>query len=250
MFDRFWAAVKGAPAGDTRRGSASAFGLWLVMGLAALAVSGCSTRSKELNYNTTGFVQPDVRKALDVSKDYRVGAGDVLSVSVYNVPEFTGEYSVDGLGRLRMPLVGDIMAQGMTADEVDAEVTTRLASTYLRNPDVRIWVKEAAARRITVDGSVGQPGMYAITGDMTLVQSIALARGVSAEANPRRIVIFRNVNGARMAAGFDLVDIRKGKMPDPQVYQDDVIVVDGTKTRTIVRDALTAIPILGLFARF
>ena len=89
--------------------------------------------------------------------------------------------------------------------------------------------------------------MYPVNGPMTLVQAIALARGTDDAANPRRVAIFRQIDGKRMAAAFDLTSIRRGQMEDPQVYSGDIIVVDGSNVRAIQREVLTALPILGMF---
>jgi polysaccharide export outer membrane protein len=85
---------------------------------------------------------------------------------------------------------------------------------------------------------------------MTLVQVIALARGTDDSANPRRVAIFRQIQGKRMAAAFDLTSIRRGQMEDPKVYSGDIVVVDGSNVRAIQREILTALPILGLFNPF
>ncbi len=248
MFDHPRQAVKGGPIRVSWH--RAGWGMRLFLVFAALAVSACSTRGGPVPYDVQNFNPPDAPKPIDVSQDYHVAAQDVVTVSVYNVPEFSGDFTVDNLGRLHMPLLGAVAVQGLTSDEIAAEITKQLGSTYVQNPKVQIAVKELAGRRITVDGSVSQPGVYPIAGDISLIQSIAMARGTTDDANPRRVVVFRTINGQRMAAAFDLTDIRRGLKPDPIIYQNDIIVVDGSKTRKIFRDSLTTIPLLGLFARF
>jgi polysaccharide biosynthesis/export protein len=125
-----------------------------------------------------------------------------------------------------------------------------LGAKYLQSPDVSVSLKSSTRRNVTVDGSVRQPGVYAVNGPTTLVQAIAMARGTDDSANPRRVAIFRQVDGQRMAAAFDLISIRRGQMADPQVYSGDIIVVDGSNVRAIQREVLTALPILGLFNPF
>jgi polysaccharide export outer membrane protein len=82
------------------------------------------------------------------------------------------------------------------------------------------------------------------------MQAVATAGGTHENANPRRVAIFRQVGGQRMAAAFDLTDIRRGEAEDPQVYRGDIIVVDGSRTRQMWRDALATIPVLALFRPF
>ncbi len=74
-----------------------------------------------------------------------------------------------------------------------------------------------------------------------------MARGTDEFANPRRVAIFRRIDGQRMAAAFDLTSIRRGEMPDPDVYPGDIIYVDGSQARRALRDIFGALPILALF---
>lgn len=214
-----------------------------------LFLSACAGRGGTVPYNVQNFGAPDPVK-IEAVEDYRVGPSDVLFVNVFGVSEYTGDYTVDSLGRIQMPLVGGVAVAGRTPDEVAALVTKTLGESYLRSPKVQVQIKTAASQRVTVDGSVGAPGVYPIAGKTTLVQAIALARGTNENANPRRTVIFRTVNGQRMAAAFDLTDIRRGESPDPDVFANDIIVVDGSSTRKNLQTAISAIPIIGLFTQF
>ena len=109
-------------------------------------------------------------------------------------------------------------------------------------------IKESVGQRVTIDGSVGQPGVYAIGSGTTLIQAIAMAKGTTAEANPRRVAIFRTINGQRQAAAFDLTDIRRGVNPDPRVFGNDIVVVDGSGGRSKFRDIISTIPVLNVFS--
>ncbi|HYJ29454.1 MAG TPA: SLBB domain-containing protein, partial [Allosphingosinicella sp.] len=119
---------------------------------------------------------------------------------------------------------------------------------HLRSPNVNVVVLEQAQQSITVDGSVRQPGVVPIRGSTTLMRAVALARGTSEDANPGRVVVFRTINGQRMAAAFDLRAIRRAQAEDPAIYGNDIVVVDGSRSRSIWRDVLGAIPIIGVFA--
>lgn len=217
---------------------------------AAAALAGCATRGGPVAYATDPLGKPDIPTEIAPNNDYHLGPADVLNVSVYGVSEFSGDYTVDTVGRIKLPLVGDVPVQGQTADQVAVVLTQKLQATYLRDPKVQVVLKTAQSQRITVDGSVGQPGLYPIGPDTTLIQAIATAKGVSDAGNPRRVVIFRKINGVRQAAAFDLTDIRRGKMPDPPVYSNDIIVVDGNGASKAFHDVLSALPIAALFRPF
>jgi polysaccharide biosynthesis/export protein len=216
--------------------------------LAVLLLSGCAgTRGGPIDYNVDDFGRPDTPTTLTLEDDYKIGPMDTLAITVFQVPDLSGEFEVDLTGRIAMPLLGDVKAVDLTTAELDQRLTQQLGAKYLQTPDVSVRIKSSTRRNLTVDGSVRQPGMYPVTGPMTLIQAIALARGTDDSANPRRVAIFRQVEGKRMAAAFDLISIRRGQMDDPQVYSGDIIVVDGSKVRSIQREILTALPILGMF---
>jgi polysaccharide export outer membrane protein len=82
------------------------------------------------------------------------------------------------------------------------------------------------------------------------MQVIALAKGTDENANPRRVAVFRQIGGKRMAAAFDLTSIRRGEMEDPRIYTGDIVVVDGSNIKAIQREVLSTLPLIGLFRPF
>lgn len=216
----------------------------------ALTLSACATRGGPIPYDVQNFGTPDLPARAISTEAYRIGVGDTLAVQVYNVPEFSGDFTVDEQGVIAMPLLGKVPAQGTTADEVKAELTSRLTGKYLQSPNVFVTVKEAVSQRITIDGSVTAAGIYPLNGQLTLLQAVSLAKGPTADANPHRVVVFRTIDGQRQAAAFDLDAIRHGQAPDPAVYGNDIVVVDGSKARQTFRDFLSAVPLIALFRPF
>jgi polysaccharide biosynthesis/export protein len=215
---------------------------------AALLLSGCAgSRGGPIDYNVENFGRPDTPTVLTLEEDYKIGPMDTLSINVFQVEDLSGDFVVDLTGHIALPLLGNVKAVDLTTAELDQKLTQQLGAKYLQSPDVSVGIKSSTRRNLTVDGSVRQPGMYPVNGPMTLIQAIALARGTDDSANPRRVAIFRQIEGKRMAAAFDLVSIRRGQMDDPEVYSGDIIVVDGSNVRAIQREVLTALPILGLF---
>lgn len=226
-------------------------------GLAAIALlaalGACATRGGPVPYNVTGFVAPDAQVAIPVTDAYRIGASDVLAVNVFGVPEYSSDFVVDNLGRIQLPLVGNLVISGRSLDEAAQDITVALEQTYLRNPRVQVQIKTAASQRVTVDGAVGAPGVYPLGVRSSLLQVVAVAKGTVDAANPRRTVVFRMINGQRMAAAFDLTDIRRGLSPDPQIFANDIVVVDSNKNAKLLQNILQTIPLLALgttFVRF
>jgi polysaccharide export outer membrane protein len=215
---------------------------------ASFLLAGCATRGGPVAYDVQDFGTPDEPQDVKL-ENYKIEPLDALRLSVFQVPDLSGDFEVDLKGNIVLPLVGVVKAAGLTQEELQADVQKRLKK-YMKDPVVSLAVKPSVGRSITVDGAVRQPGIFPIKGSLTLIQAIALARGLDQEANPRRVAVFRRIGGKRMAAAFDLTSIRRGQSDDPDIHSGDIIVVDGTKAKAIQRDILQAIPILGIFRPF
>lgn len=221
---------------------------WWALIVLAVGMSACAAkRGGSIPYNVQNFAAPDAPKPIVTQDTYKLAPLDTVTVTIFQVPDLSRDYVVDLSGNLTMPLIGNVSAIGLSTTELSAAVQRRLAERYLNNPNVTVALKESASRVVTVDGSVRQPGVFQATGPLTLLQAVALARGLDDLANPRRIAIFRTIGGKRMAAAFDLTDIRRGQQPDPSVYAGDTVVVDGSALRKAQRDVLQTLPLLGLF---
>jgi polysaccharide export outer membrane protein len=219
-----------------------------LLGVAAMMVlAGCaSKRGGNIPYDVA-LARPDAPKAMALEEDYRIAPLDTLKIAVFQVPDLSGDFEVDLTGNIAMPLIGTVSAVDKTPSALQAELTRRLGQKYLQSPQVSVAVKSSSSRTVTLDGAVAYPGMYPVERTITLLQAIALAKGPNAEANPRRVAVFRTIGGKRMAAAFDLTSIRRGEAEDPSIYSGDIIVVDGSKIKQTQREILQALPILGVF---
>lgn len=173
---------------------------------------------------------------------------DRLQVTVFREPELSVEdVQVDEGGKVLLPLVGPLNAAGKSTETLAAEVTAKLRE-YIREPQVSVSVKQAAVRRVTVAGSVVQPGVYPMEGRTTLLQAVALAQGPSQVASLNQTMIFRTINGQRTAARFDLDKIAKGKDADPEVLPGDTIAIGSSKLKTAWRDIVMTMRSFNIFA--
>lgn len=211
---------------------------------------GCATRGGGVAYNPADFRAPDAPPPAQNLAEYRLSPGDVINVRVFELETLTGDQTVDQTGRVTLPLIGAVSADGRTTSQFEGDIAARLQKEYLQNPHVVVALKTPVTRTVTVDGSVTQPGVYAVAPSTTLVQTVALARGLSNDANPKRVIIFRQIGGVKKAAAFDLTTIRNGKDPDPMVYPNDVVVVDGSRLGEGYRNLLRSIPLLAFITRF
>ena len=117
---------------------------------------------------------------------YRIGAGDVLDVRVFNRPQLSRDaVRVDGRGMIRMPLVeGEIQAACRTEAELARALET-LYLKYLRTPHVDVFVKEFQSQPVAVIGAVNLPGRFQLQRPMRLLELLTLAGGPSERAGAR-----------------------------------------------------------------
>lgn len=170
---------------------------------------------------------------------------------VFQEPDLTfEEIQVDASGTINYPLVGRTVAAGRTPFELSSAIQEALGTRFIRSPQVVVGVVQSAALRVTVEGSVEGPGVYEIAGTSTLLEAIARAKGPTRTAALDQVVVFRDIEGERAGAVFNLQDIREGKAPDPQIVGGDRIVVGFSALKGAYRDFIQAAPLFNVFARF
>lgn len=215
---------------------------------AVLPLAACaSTRGGNIPYDVSGFGQPDALSTTVLDESYQIAPLDTLTVHVFQVPDLSGDYQVDLTGHIAMPLIGSVKAVDLTTAQLQKTLEDKLAVSYLKNPDVTVGISKSTGSIITVDGAVNKAGVFPVMSKITLVQAIALAGGTEESANDRRVAVFRRIGGKRMAAAFDLQDIRRGKEPDPEIYRGDIIIVDGNSAKKNYRDFLRSLPLISIF---
>jgi polysaccharide export outer membrane protein len=193
------------------------------------------------------FAAPDAPSLQTLESNYKIAPKDKLAIKVFKSEDLSGDYDVDLAGHISLPLIGEVDAANLTTAELDDRLTQRLGEKYLERPDVSVSIKQSTGRVVTIDGAVKDSGSFPVTGNLTLLQAIAMAKGTTEDANPRRVAIFRTINGKRQAAAFDLTTIRRGQSEDPAVYAGDIIVVDGSSVKSLEKRLLQSIPLLAIF---
>lgn len=164
-------------------------------------------------------------------------------VSVFNEPGLTfNELPVSSGGLISLPLIGSIPAAGKTAAELSDDITARLNARFLRNARTAVSVATATNYTVTVDGAVNKPGIYDIPGQLKLSQALAVAGGGAQFAKMNEIIVFRDIDGQRYAARYDMNDIRAGRTPDLRLRQSDTVVVGFNYAAALFRDIVTTLP--------
>jgi polysaccharide biosynthesis/export protein len=174
-----------------------------------------------------------------IGRDYRIGSEDLLEIQVFGVDQLTRTVRVNSLGLVSLPLIGNLQVGGLTAQEAEALIASRLTETYLQHPQVSLFIKEFTSQRVTIEGAVNKPGIYPLRGQTTLLRSLAIAGGQGGLSDMSEVMLFReDATGKREAQVYDVERIRRGEIDDPIVVNDDLIVVNRSKVRTIFKDSI------------
>jgi len=132
---------------------------------------------------------------------YTLGSGDKLKVVVYGENDLSGEFNVDGSGNVRLPLIGQIAASGLTVKQLEASIAKALAGKYLVNPNVSVEV--VTFRPFTILGEVNRPGEYPYQSGMTVLQAVAIAGGYTLRANEDTVMIRKKGSASETEAPAD-----------------------------------------------
>lgn len=141
---------------------------------------------------------------------YRLTPGDVVAVSVWQEPGLEQLVLVRPDGGISFPLAGDIKTEGLTVQELSDALKKRLAK-FIPDPVVTVTLQEIPGNRIYVIGQVNKPGDFPIVArDVTVVQALAMAGGLTPFAKERDIRILRKEGDKQQTIPFDYRQVKKG----------------------------------------
>ncbi len=123
---------------------------------------------------------------------YRLGAGDRVRVTVFGQEDLSGEFELDGAGRLSLPLIQHVQAAGLTLNELEGAIANKLKPDFLKNP--RVSVEVLNYRPFYILGEVKKPGSYPYVNGMTVINAVALAGGYTYRAKENKVTIVRTGN--------------------------------------------------------
>jgi len=124
-------------------------------------------------------------------EDYRIGAEDLLEISVFEAPELNRTARVAAGGEISLPLLGTVQAGGLTPRELEFVLQELLRRTYMKDPHVAVFVREMESHPVSVFGAVKKPGVFQIRGAKTLVGVLSMAEGLADDAGDTVIVMRR-----------------------------------------------------------
>lgn len=219
--------------------------------LVVLVLSACAGSSPPLTSsdrlvvveNATIMPPPNRTDLTARDRPALIGPLDTIQVDVFNIQDLSREIQVDASGRIAMPLIGTIDANGRTAGELATAIEAELRQRYVRNPEVTVNIRSSVSQVVTIDGQVVEPGLYPVTNQMTLLRAVASAKGLAEFARQDDIVILRTVEGRKMAGLYNVAAIRRGAYDDPPIYANDIIVVGDSPQRRLFRNIIAVAPL-------
>jgi polysaccharide export outer membrane protein len=129
------------------------------------------------------------------AQDYRIGEGDVLSITVYKQPDLDKVVRVSHAGSVLLPLIGPVRAKGRTVAELSSDITALLADGYLVDPHVSVYIEEFRGQKVTILGAVNGPGLYEISGDISFLELVSRAGGFTSLAGDEAMVERQSATG-------------------------------------------------------
>jgi len=156
--------------------------------------------------------------------DYRIGAKDLLQITVYELPELNQTVRVSEDGSITLSLLGKIEVAGLTAQELEKKLASVLDRQYTKNAHVTVFIKEY--QKVSVIGAVGKPGQYELVGPTTLLYVIAQAGGLTAQAMNEVFVYRKEADGQQSIISVRLDDLASGKQEfNVELKPNDVVSI-------------------------
>jgi polysaccharide biosynthesis/export protein len=139
----------------------------------------------------------------------RQNSQDVLNISVWKEPDLSSNVPVRPDGKISLPLLNDVQAAGLTPMQL-ADALKEKLQKFISAPQVSVIVTAVNSQRVYILGEVARPGAMPMLGDMTVMQAISNAGGLSQFANAKGIYVLRTQNGAQQRLAFNYKQAIKG----------------------------------------
>ncbi|HEY3975215.1 MAG TPA: polysaccharide biosynthesis/export family protein [Candidatus Sulfotelmatobacter sp.] len=165
------------------------------------------------NAGSTG----SVLAATTGKEHYLIGNEDVLAINVWKEPDVSRLVPVRSDGKISLPLLGEVQAAGKSPKELESDIAKGLRD-YISEPEVTVIVQESKSRRFSILGQVQRPGSYLLSGEMRVLDAIAIAGGFRDFAKVKSIRVLRlEADGKQSSLPFNYKDVIKGTNPGQNV---------------------------------
>lgn len=140
------------------------------------------------------------RAAIQPSRNYLIGPGDIVEINVFDLQELTKKLKVNSSGFIQLPLIGVVQAAGRSQEQLAADIAGKLGSDFLQDPQVEVVVEGYESAQVAVTGSVARPGLYPLTRERyTILDMISQAGGLTPNAGAM-IQLIPAINGKASSA--------------------------------------------------
>lgn len=164
-------------------------------------------------------------KASSPAPDLRISAGDLLEISVFEVPELTTRARVNSRGDVLLPLIGSVHLEGQTADAAAHEIEQRLrGGGYVRAPQATVFISQYATQGVAVLGEVKKPGVYPLLGSRHLFDFISVAEGLTSAAGKTISITHHDSSDGATVVQWTGASTADPKV-NPSILPGDTIVV-------------------------
>ncbi len=119
---------------------------------------------------------------LSFGREYYVGTGDVLRITVYDHDDLTTKVRVNSAGNIVMPLIGNVGVGSLAIPDISRKIKNLLADGYIINPQVNVFIEEYRSKKVVILGRVNSPGLIELSGTTTLLELISQAGGLAIDA--------------------------------------------------------------------
>jgi polysaccharide export outer membrane protein len=198
----------------------------LALLLLAFMFFGCS--SHEATRETESTVSKPTASAIQTQtrSTYVIRKGDQIQLSVWGYPEFAVSTQVKETGTIAIPLVGEVIAAGLTQDQFFELMRQRLSEYVKGEVRLTINVVSATSQKITVFGAVARPQGYPVTGEVSLLDILTTAGGLSSESDLQNVRIW-HANENNRAEEVNLSSyLESGNIDEmPMLYPGDTVFV-------------------------
>jgi polysaccharide export outer membrane protein len=166
----------------------------------------------------------------------RLGPEDMITVDVFDQPIYSrNNIVVPPNGKINYPLIGQIMVAGRTTEEIEKEISEKLAE-YIIDPKVTVQMVQVHSLKFMVVGEVGNPGIYEMSRRMTLSEGLAKAGYLSKYGNRGKVSLLRmQPSGEPLPMKFDMKQVEEGKSKDIYLAPGDTILVGSNWWKTFDR---------------
>jgi polysaccharide export outer membrane protein len=161
--------------------------------------------------------------------EYIIGPNDVLEIAVWNNEALSRTVPVRPDGKISLQLVNDVQAAGLTPMQLRTSLASTLAG-FLQGPEVSIIVREVHSYKVSVMGEVKEPGRFDLTGRVTVLDVLAMAKGFTEYADKGNISVFRRERGVTRMIPFEYQKLVAGRESNTGrenfiIQPDDVVLV-------------------------